>query len=136
RLRQSETHDGVSIAGGISLAVRRLIPLRRPRPDAGYVTRAGCTHIVSRIRCSRSGYGALTVAGIMPLLGRPLLKRYFLWPWPWWLPPSSTRMAVAGYMVPRADPQHPGQYLPAWDGQPSDWPWVLRQWDRIATAGA
>jgi hypothetical protein len=44
-------------------------------------------------------------------------------------------MAVAGYMVERPDPANPGQYLKDRNGQPRDWPWVLRQWDRIAAAG-
>ena len=36
-------------------------------------------------------------------------------------------MAVAGYMGTSSQPD--------WNGQTRDWAWVLRQWDRIATAG-
>src|SRR6266446_7338838 len=74
----------------------------------------------------------------MPSLGA-LLRCYRLWPPPWWpwpppKPTPPTRMAVAGYMGPKPDPNNPGQYLTDWNGQPVDWAWVLRQWDRIATA--
>lgn len=48
------------------------------------------------------------------------------WPFPWRKPP--TKIAVAAYMGAK-----PG--VLDWNGQPMDWAWVLRQWDRIASAG-
>lgn len=39
----------------------------------------------------------------------------------------ATKIAVSAYMGP-----HPG--VLDWNGQPMDWAWVLRQWDRIAAA--
>jgi len=72
----------------------------------------------------------------MPPVARALLRRYRPIHWPPWIFPPPTRMAVAAYLVPQADPNNPGQYLPDWNGQPMDWNWVLQQWDRIAAAGS